>query len=89
MKIENSELLNDFLSFWFETRVDGILRFETLLDYHNMQWQTRELEESNKIIASGKIARSSNQDEEKSEEDRIRACVTQAILKPNQSGYMT
>jgi hypothetical protein len=34
MKIEHSPLLNDFLCFYFETRVDGELRYVTVIYYH-------------------------------------------------------
>ena len=34
MKIEHSPLLNDVLCFYIETRVDGELRYETVIYYH-------------------------------------------------------
>ena len=34
MNIEHSPLLNDFLCFYIETRVDGELRYETVIYYH-------------------------------------------------------
>ena len=34
MKIEHSPLLNDFLCFYIETRVDGELRYEIVIYYH-------------------------------------------------------
>jgi hypothetical protein len=34
MNIEHSPLLNDFLSFHIETRVEGELRYETVVCYH-------------------------------------------------------
>jgi len=34
MKIEHSPLINDFLCFYIETRVDGELRYETVIYYH-------------------------------------------------------
>lgn len=34
MKIEHSPLLNDFLCFYIETRVEGELRYETVIYYH-------------------------------------------------------
>jgi hypothetical protein len=37
MKIEHSPLLNDFLCFYIETRVDGELRYETVVYYHPRQ----------------------------------------------------
>ena len=33
MKIEHSPLLNDFLCFYIETRVEGELRYETIVYY--------------------------------------------------------
>ena len=34
MKIQHSPLLNDFLCFYIETRVEGELRYETVVYYH-------------------------------------------------------
>jgi len=34
VKIEHSPLLNDFLCFYIETRIDGELRYETVIYYH-------------------------------------------------------
>jgi hypothetical protein len=34
MKIKHSSLLNDFLCFYIETRVNGELRYETVIYYH-------------------------------------------------------
>ena len=34
MKIEHSPLLNDFLCFYIETRVDGELRYESVVYYY-------------------------------------------------------
>ena len=34
MKIEHSPLLNDFLCFYVETKVDGELRYETVICYY-------------------------------------------------------
>jgi len=30
--------LNEFISFWFETRVDDVLKYETTLDIPNYEW---------------------------------------------------
>ena len=40
MRIEHSPLLNEFISFWIETRVDGVHRFDTLIDWLGGQWYT-------------------------------------------------
>lgn len=37
MKIEHSPLINDFLCFYIETRVDGELRYETIIYYYPTQ----------------------------------------------------
>jgi hypothetical protein len=34
MKIEHSPMINDFLCFYIETRIDGELRYETVLNYY-------------------------------------------------------
>ena len=38
MTITHSSLFNDFLSFWFDTFVDGEHRFETVIDFHKREW---------------------------------------------------
>ena len=49
MKIEHSPLINDFLCFYIETRVDGELRYETVIYYHpNKQYFIKD-------IGSGRI----------------------------------
>ena len=40
MKIEHSPVMNEFISFWIETRVDGNLRCETMLDFMRCEWYT-------------------------------------------------
>ena len=40
MRVEHSETLSDFPSLWFETRVDGVHRFDTLFDVNNLEWYT-------------------------------------------------
>jgi hypothetical protein len=40
MNIEHSMLMNEFISFWFETRVEGALRYETYLNFHCYEWYT-------------------------------------------------
>ena len=40
MRIQHSRLFNEFISFWFETRVDGELRYETFVDYFRSEWYT-------------------------------------------------
>ncbi len=40
MHIEHSKLRNEFISFWFETRVEGVLRYETFLDFTRHEWHT-------------------------------------------------
>ncbi len=40
MRIEHSSLLNEFISFSFETYVDGVLRHETFVDYRRNEWYT-------------------------------------------------
>ena len=40
MRIEHSKLMNEFISFWFETRVEGVLKYETILDFMRSEWYT-------------------------------------------------
>ena len=32
--------MNEFISFWFETTVDGVVRYETHLDFMREEWST-------------------------------------------------
>lgn len=52
MRIEHSEMLNEFISFWFETRVDGVLKCETFLDLLSYEWRTYRPNE-NALLLSG------------------------------------
>ena len=81
MKIEHSPVLNDFLTFYFETSVDGEKLYETVLDYTQMRWETRSISNSEEIMLSGAINPSKDQVEEKTEEERIRNDVTAHLLK--------
>ena len=73
MKIEHSDLLCEFISFWFETRVNGVLCYETFLDYNDMTWETRHIETPEISVLRGIIEKSSN---ELAEEQRIRDVIT-------------
>jgi hypothetical protein len=46
MRIEHSPLFNDFLSFYFETSVDGEKVYETILDYTQLKWWTQTIADS-------------------------------------------
>jgi hypothetical protein len=80
MKIEHSPIYNDFLSFFFETTIDGEKRYSTVLDYLSLTWTTEEIA-SGIIILSGPISRSKDQAEEKAEQQRIRNVVTAHLRK--------
>lgn len=76
MKIEHSDLLHEFITFWFETRVDGKLSYETLLNYNDMRWETNETTAPYRTVLDGNIEISSN---ENAEEQRIRNIVTEFL----------
>jgi hypothetical protein len=52
MRVEHSALLNGFISFWFETKVDGILNYETVLDFSSRHWYVRSPDQ-NAILLEG------------------------------------
>jgi len=62
MKIEHSPLLNDFLTFWFETRVDDIQRYETMLDFMRHQWYTTKRPDHD-IVLSGELSSEVSEDQ--------------------------
>lgn len=74
MRIEHSSLRNDFLAFWFETKVDGKVKYETDLDYLNKSWKTKDKDMSDNVVFSGKMREYSG-----AEEERIRNEVTRFI----------
>lgn len=55
MKIEHSTLMNQFLSFWIETRVDGNLRYETFLDFFRSEWYTVTTCDEQNIVLTGEL----------------------------------
>lgn len=67
MKIEHSPLMNEFISFWIETRVNGELRYETMLDFMRAEWHT------NTIFGEKDIVLRGNLDAGLSENDMIEA----------------
>lgn len=59
MIIHHSDLMNEFISFWFETRVDGDVKYETHVDFLNGEWSTWEydrLGEEGAMLVSGELA---------------------------------
>jgi hypothetical protein len=38
MRVEHSSLCNEFVSFWFETRVEGTHRYDTFIDFLSNEW---------------------------------------------------
>lgn len=62
MRIEHSEMLNEFISFWFETRVDGVLKYETHLDVLSCTWRTYRPDE-NELLLSGTWKKSTPDDQ--------------------------
>ena len=73
MKIEHSDLLNEFISFWFETRINGKLCYETFLDYNEMTWKTRDIKNPECYVLAGKLEDPSN---EQAEEKKVKELVT-------------
>ena len=49
MKIEHSNQINDFLSFYIETRVDGELRYESIIDYLQSEYTILDLKTKKEI----------------------------------------
>lgn len=76
MKIEHSELFNEFISFWFETKVDDQLCYETYISYLDQTWETMELA-SAQVIFHGKLEPYSN---ERVAEEELRNIVTAHLL---------
>jgi hypothetical protein len=58
VRIEHSPLMNDFISFWFETFVDGILQFETFMDCLNCEWYTCQTGHIQEVLLRGRFSAS-------------------------------
>jgi hypothetical protein len=58
MRIEHSSLMNEFISFWFETFVDGELRYETFVDYMGSEWYTCPAGVDDQILLRGDFSSS-------------------------------
>ena len=76
MKIEHSELFSEFISFWFETKVDGQLCYKTHISYLDQTWETMELA-SAQVTFHGKLEPYSN---ERAAEEELRNIVTAYLL---------
>lgn len=76
MDIEHSELFNEFISFWFETKIDDKFCYETHINYLDLTWETKEVQ-SARIILHGKLGPYSN---EKAAEEELRSIVTTHLL---------
>lgn len=55
MEIEHSPLMNEFISFWFETKVNGQLKYETLLDFLGDEWQVTDSTYDSPILLRGPL----------------------------------
>lgn len=77
MKIEHSPLMNEFISFWIETRIDGELRYETMLDFLRGEWCTTTTFDEKNIVLSGNLNSSLSEDDMVAE---IKPIIESAIL---------
>lgn len=62
MRVEHTPLLNEFISFWFETHVDGELRYETFLDFYRYEWHTCTAGDGGAIVLRGELDSSMSDD---------------------------
>ena len=62
MKIQHSPLMNEFISFWFETLVDVQLRYETMLDFYRGEWNTITTIDDKAIVLNGTLNSSLSED---------------------------
>ena len=63
MKVEHSSLMNEFISFWIETYVDGNPTYETMLDFMKSEWYTIKLNEEKSIVLEGELNSKLSEDE--------------------------
>jgi hypothetical protein len=55
LQIRHSPLRIEFISFWFETSVDGELRYETFVDYLRSEWYTCPAGMDGQILLRGRF----------------------------------
>ena len=55
--------MNEFISFWIETCVDGTLRYETFLDFMRFEWYTVATSDDQNIILRGKLNSALSEDD--------------------------
>jgi hypothetical protein len=68
--------MNEFISFWFETFVDGDLRYETFVDYLRSEWYTCPAGVDEKVVLQGQFSDSLPDD---AAPDSIKPTVEAAI----------
>ena len=49
LNIKHSKQLNDFLTFYIETRVNGILKYESIIDYLNGEYDIVNIDNAHSI----------------------------------------
>jgi hypothetical protein len=62
MTIDHSPLHNQFVSFWFETSVDGKVQFETMLNFLWCEWHTSRVMDD-EVVLTGQLNRLLAEDE--------------------------
>lgn len=77
MNIEHSDLSKGIIEFWFDTSIDGQPVYKTWLDYSNMIWLVRNIENPDKPVLSGNIEEDSDME---IEVERVRKVVTDFII---------
>lgn len=79
MKIQHSGQLNDFLIFYIETRIDGMLKYETLIDYLSGTYEIIHLD-NNKSLKK-KFDRSENEKKlEKEIKSEVEKIIKESLL---------
>jgi hypothetical protein len=72
--------MNEFISFWIETRVDGELRYETMLDFMRAEWSTTTTFGEKNVVLRGHLNSALSEDEMIEE---IKPIIASAIQSGN------
>jgi len=80
MTITHSTLQNEFISFWFETFVDGELRYETHLDLLRGEWHLCPAG-AEQCVLHGKISKYQTQKEELDAINQLKPIIEEAIIR--------
>ena len=77
-RVEHTDLFNEFTAFWFETKVGGVLHYETSLHFLVGEWETCRAG-GDVVVLKGKLGKIHSPMSEKLRIAEVKKAVTTAI----------